>query len=57
VPHPSENSHVFLCGLVAHLTQAGFIVLSEGASRLGDSLLPKRAFKGGFAVSLNSSPR
>jgi len=30
VSRPSENSRVFLCGLVANPARAGFIVLSEG---------------------------
>jgi len=57
VSRQGENSRVFLCGLVAHLAQAGFIVLSEGVSRSGETLSPKRDFKCGFAVSLNSSAR
>jgi len=36
--------------------QAGWRVLSEGASRPGESLSPKREFESGSTVLLNLSP-
>jgi len=54
---PKRELACVLCGLVAPLAQARFIVLSEGTSRSSESLSPKRDFECGPAVSLNSSPR